>query len=82
MSLHSFLSISISFTTLLSLSLICCVCHFSQKQVFNLVHVMSNFGELRLRPSTLPHEAAFLANPSSMTHALKKRDVHVVIGLK
>lgn len=46
------------------------------------MHVMSNFGELRLRPSTLPHEAAFLANPSSMTHALKKRDVHVVIGLK
>jgi len=46
--------------------------------VFNLVHVCSSFGELRLRPSTLQPECDFLRSPATMALALSKRDVHIV----
>jgi hypothetical protein len=46
--------------------------------VFNIVHVFSNFGELRLRPAVLPHECAFLRRAANMDKALAIHDVHVV----
>jgi hypothetical protein len=41
-----------------------------------VVHICSNFGELKLRTSLLPLEAAFLENPKNMEHAI----VHKVIN--
>ena len=46
--------------------------------IFNVVHVCSNFGELRLRPAVLPHEFKFLRKAENMTKALLLKDVHVV----
>ena len=46
--------------------------------VFNLIHVLSNNGELRLSPGLLPLEAEFLANPLHMERAIQFEDVHLV----
>lgn len=46
--------------------------------LFNLIHVLSNYGELKLAPSLLPQEYAFLSDPSHMDKAISFKDVHLV----
>jgi hypothetical protein len=46
--------------------------------VFNLIHVLSNNGELRLSPGLFPQEVEFLVNPEHMERAVRFRDVHLV----
>lgn len=46
--------------------------------VFNLIHVLSNNGELRLSPGLLPHEADFLSTPLHMERSISFKDVHLV----
>ena len=45
--------------------------------VFNLIHVLSNNGELRLSPGLLPLEAEFLSTPLHMERAIGFNDVHL-----
>jgi hypothetical protein len=46
--------------------------------VFNLVHALSNFGELTLSSVGLRPEVEFLSNAANMDKALELGDVHVV----
>jgi hypothetical protein len=46
--------------------------------VFNLIHVLSNNGELRLSPGLLPLEADFLSTPLHMERSISFKDVHLV----
>jgi hypothetical protein len=46
--------------------------------LFNLIHVLSNYGELRLAPSLLPQEYAFLSDPVHLERAISFSDVHLV----
>ncbi|KAG5181427.1 hypothetical protein JKP88DRAFT_346747 [Tribonema minus] len=46
--------------------------------VFAVIHIASNFGELRLSPKLLPMEAYVIMHPSSMEVALKEGDVHIL----
>jgi hypothetical protein len=46
--------------------------------VFNVVHVCSNFGELRLKPSLLPSELAFLEDKKNLEHAIVEQDIHII----
>ena len=46
--------------------------------LFNLIHVLSNYGELRLAPSLLPQEYEYLSDPSHMEKAISFNDVHLV----
>lgn len=46
--------------------------------VFNLVHVLSNYGEFQLSPSLLPLEFAFLNNDSNFNKAIEFKDVHLL----
>ena len=50
--------------------------------IFNLLHVLSNFGELRLSPALLPAEHKFVCSADIMAHAMvAERNVHLVGGL-
>lgn len=46
--------------------------------VFNVVHICSNFGELRLKKELLPDEFTFLRLPNNMETAIRTKDVHIV----
>jgi len=46
--------------------------------LFNIIHVCSNFGELRLDPALIPEEAGYLLNPKLMQVCLREKDVHLV----
>ena len=46
--------------------------------VFNVVHVLSNYGELQLSSSLLPLETAFLLDENNIELSLKFNDVHLV----
>ena len=46
--------------------------------VFNLVHVLSNYGEFQLSPSLLPLEYIFLNHDSSVDRAIEFKDVHLL----
>lgn len=66
----------------LSTLLLCTICmtrcSLYAKQVFNLVHVFSNYGELRLRPASLVAEHAYLTSAATLDSALRLADVHVL----
>ena len=46
--------------------------------VFNIIHVLSNYGELRLSPGLVPQEYSFLSDESNLQYAIDFRDVHLV----
>lgn len=46
--------------------------------IFTLVHVLSNFGELRLCETLLPLEFAYLSDPVHMTRAVASADVNLI----
>jgi hypothetical protein len=45
--------------------------------IFNLIHVLSNYGELRLAPSLMPQEYAYLSDPVHIDRAVQFGDVHL-----
>ena len=45
--------------------------------IFNLIHVLSNYGELKLAPSLLPQEYAYLSDPAHLDRAISFVDVHL-----
>lgn len=46
--------------------------------VFNLIHVLSNYGEFQLSPSLLPLEFAFLSQDVHVHRAMHFNDVHLL----
>lgn len=46
--------------------------------VFNLVHVLSNYGEFEISPSLLPLEYAFLMSDSHVVRGIEFKDIHLL----
>lgn len=46
--------------------------------IFNVIHVLSNYGELGLPAELLPQETAFLSDAYHMNTAIALKDVHLV----
>ena len=46
--------------------------------IFNVVHVLSSYGELRLSPELLPLEFNYLSNPLHLDRAIEFKDVHLI----
>ena len=46
--------------------------------IANVIHVVSNYGELCISPTVLPQEYAYLSNPLHLHRCIKTVDVHLV----
>ena len=46
--------------------------------IANVIHVVSNYGELCISPTILPQEYAYLSNPLHMNRCIDTVDVHLV----
>ncbi|CAM9226670.1 unnamed protein product, partial [Discosporangium mesarthrocarpum] len=46
--------------------------------VINIIHIASNFGELRVSPSLVPEESKVVMAEETLDTALKGRDVHLI----
>lgn len=46
--------------------------------LFSLIHVLSNYGELRLSQDLLPQEHDYLSDPVHVTRAIQLNDVHLL----
>jgi hypothetical protein len=49
--------------------------------VFNIVHVLSNYGELKLSKRMLPHEWHFIRSREAFNAAVEQQDMHIISGL-
>jgi hypothetical protein len=63
------------------LSLTHCCCRLQCFLVFNIVHVLSNYGELKLSKRMLPHEWHFVRSRETFNAAVEQQDMHIISGL-
>ena len=46
--------------------------------IFNVIHVLSSYGELRLSPALLPLEYGYISDPMHLNRAIDYKDVHLI----